>query len=126
MTPQLHKSLLAFVKEIEASVTERVTQKLRESYVQDVTAIVKDCLNKHELYSNNGAGWITIKDASVKYKMSVRAVGQHCNLFKGGDFKIERKWVGRHNMLNEKQFINAYDHKCRKSKPEFLKRKNAA
>lgn len=126
MTTQLHKILLAFAKELEASVTEKVTTRLRESYVADITAIVKDCLNKNELYLNSGDGWIAIQDASSKYRIGRKAIGEMCRLFKEGTFKIERKWIGRHNMLNEKQFLAAFDQKARKTKPKFLNRKKAA
>lgn len=52
--------------------------------------------------------FLTIKDAANKYKLSIRTVGEHCTLFKDGEYKIERKWVGRHNMINEKQFMEAF------------------
>jgi len=126
MTANMQKILLAFAKEIEASVTEKVTKRMRESYVQDITEIVKECLNKNELYSNSSAGWITIKDIAKKYKLSIRTVGEHCTMFKDGEYKIERKWVGRHNMINEKQFMEAFGKKGRLPRPEFLNRKKVA
>lgn len=126
MTANMQKILLAFAKEIEVTVTEKVTQRLRDSYVQDITAIVKECLNKNDLYSNSSAGWITIKEVAKKYKLSLRTVGDHCTLFKEGEHKIERKWVGRHNMINEKQFLEAFGKKGRKPRPDFLNKKKAA
>lgn len=126
MTPQLHKILVAFAKELETSVTEKVTQRLRESYEVDITAIVNTCLNKNELISNSGGGWLTINDAITKYRISRKTVTEMCRLFKNGDFIIERKWVGKHNLLNEKQFLAAFDQKGRKAKPAFINRKKAA
>lgn len=126
MTPQLHKILIALAKELEASVTEKVTQRLRDSYVQDITAIVSEVLNKTERYINSNICWITIQDAGIKYKLSRKAIGRMCKLFKEGAFKIDRKWIGKHNMLNEQQFIQSFDKKGRKSKPRFLTRKEAA
>lgn len=94
---------------------------MRETYVQDITAIVKDCLNRNELYSNS-AEWVTIKHISKKYSLSIRTIGQHCSVFKHGLHKIERKWIGRHHMINEKQFVAAFDYKARVPRLEFLNR----
>ena len=122
MRTSIHKIITNLVKELEASITEKVIEKLRDSYVGDVTAIVKDCLNNNELYSSNSGGWITIQDAAKKYKMSTKAVGDKCRIFKEGIFKIERKRIGRHHLLNEKQFIEACGQKVGKQTPNFLKK----
>jgi hypothetical protein len=128
MTPNLHKILKAFAKELTLEVTKEVTQRLRESYVDDVSAIVKEYLKSNEVYSNSGAKWISLANAAKNYGMSIKSVGRKCQLFKTGEYQIERKWIGGHNMLNEAQFLEACTVKM--GKPKFLenlkKVKNAA
>lgn len=123
MYPNLHKVLLTLAKEIETIVTQKVTDRLRASYEADITKIVKECLNHNDLYTNSAGGWITIKNVAKKYNLSIRTVGEHLTLFKTGEHMIERKWVGRHNMINEKQFMEAFGKKGRKPRPAFLNRK---
>lgn len=43
MSPNLNKILKAFSKKLAAEVTKIVTEKFRESYVADITEIVKSC-----------------------------------------------------------------------------------
>ena len=122
MTPKLYKIINSLIKELEISITEKVTKKLRETYVDDIRSIIKDCLRSDELLKSTSSGeWITIQDASSKYKMSKRAIGNKCRLFKEGTYKIERKWVGKHNLINEKQFLLACEQKEGKVVPKFLK-----
>lgn len=119
MSPNLHKILKALAKELTASVTEQVTQKLRETYVVDITAIVKECLNNNEIYKGSGAGFLTIEAICEKYKVSRKTVNNKCT-----QFAVERKQVGRHNLVNELQFLKAHDRPA--EKPNFLKNLKAA
>ena len=119
MSPNLHKILKALAKELTASVTEQVTQKLRETYVVDVTAIVKECFNNDEIYKGSGVGFLTIEAICEKYKVSRKTVSNKCTLF-----EVERKRVGRHNLLNELEFLKAHDRPV--EKPKFLNNKKAA
>ena len=119
-------SRLQYTKELTVDVAKQVTEQLRESYVADVTAIVKDYLNKNELYTNSEGGWITRAAAAKKYQMSVKTVGDKLKLFKDGVNKIERKKMGRHTMLNEKQFLKAFDQKGNKVKLKFLNNEKTA
>jgi hypothetical protein len=100
-------------------VNRQIIDHLRETYVADITAIVKDCLKRDELYSHSSE-WMTIQDATKRYHISRKSIGEHCRDFKTGPHKIERKQIGRHNMINEQQFLAAYDFKKKKPKLEFL------
>lgn len=119
MSQKINDILKALTKELGKEVNRQMVDQLRKTYVEDITAIVKDCLNRNELYSSSGE-WITIKHIAKKYHLSLRTVGDHCTMFKSGQHKIERKWIGRHNMINEKQFIAAFDYKARAPRPAFL------
>lgn len=109
---------------MEQSIIEKVLHQLRGIIVDDVTAIVKETLQKNVLYStiNAGGGWITIEDACKKYKVSRKTVTDKCKIFQKGQFMIERKWVGKHNLLNEQQFLKACEQKSGKVVPKFLKK----
>lgn len=119
MSPNLNKILKAFSKELAAEVTKMVTEQLRESYVADITAIVKDCLNNNELYKGSEVGFLTIEAICLKYKVSRKTVNNKCT-----QFAVERKQVGRHNLVNELQFLKAHDRPA--EKPNFLKNLKAA
>ncbi len=121
MSQKLNEILKALAKELAKEVNRQVVDQLRKTYVQDITSIVKDCLNRNELHSHS-AEWVSIKTICQKYQISIRTVGEHCTMFKNGQHKIERKWIGRHNMINEKQFIKAFDYKARAPRPAFLNR----
>ena len=126
MTPELNKILKALAKELTAEVTKQVTERLRESYVADVTAIVKDCLQKNEFLTDAGSGYLTIEAISKKYEVSRKTVTDKCRQFKEGAYKIGRKWVHGHNTVNEKQYVEACDYSSRKFKPKFLTKQKAA
>lgn len=119
MNQNLHKILAVLAKELTAEVTKNVTDRLRETYVEDVKAIVKEYINNNGVYSNSASGWITLNQVAKKYEMTIKSIGRKCLLFKTGKNQIDRKWVGKHNMLNEAQFLAACDIKM--GKPEFLK-----
>ncbi|MES2138266.1 MAG: hypothetical protein V4511_01060 [Bacteroidota bacterium] len=119
MSPNLDKILKAFAKELTVEVTKQVTERLRDSYVADVTAIVKDCLNNDEIYKGSGGGFLTIEAICLKYKVSRKTVNNKCT-----QFAVERKQVGRHNLVNELQFLKAHDKPA--EKPNFLKNLKAA
>ena len=119
MSPNLHKILKAFAKELTVEVTKHVTEQLRESYVVDITAIVKDCLNNNEIYKGSGAGFLTIEAICLKYKVSRKTVNNKCT-----QFEVERKQVGRHNLVNEIEFLKAHDKPA--EKPIFLKKLKVA
>ncbi len=114
MTPNLNKILNALAKELAVDVAKKVTEQLRESYVADVTAIVKECLNSDEIYKSSGVGFLTIEAICLKYKVSRKTVNNKCT-----QFAVERKQVGRHNLVNELQFVRAHDRPT--EKPSFLK-----
>ncbi len=120
MSPNLHKILIALAKELTSEVAKKVTDQLRVSLVGDITAIVKECLNNDELYKSSATGvWITIQDCATKYHTSRKTINNKCTLF-----NVSRKWIGRHNLLNEQEFLNAHDRPM--GKPDFLKRQKAA
>lgn len=102
MTPNLNKILKAFAKELTIEVTKQVTEKLRENYVADVTAIVKECLRNDEVLQGSGIGFMTIKALCEKYDVSRQTVSTKCK-----DFKIERKKAGLNKLVNERQFFDA-------------------
>ena len=113
-------------KELTAEVTKNVTEQLRESYVDDVTAIVKECLQKSEFLVDAGSGYITIEALCKKYGVSRKTVTDKCRQFKEGAYQITRKWVNGHNTVNEKQYVEACNISSRKFKPGFLTKKKAA
>lgn len=119
MTPNLHNILKALVKELALEVTKQVTEKLRESYVNDITGIVKECLNKNEFYKGSETGFITIEAVMEKYKTSRKTVWYYCKTF-----NVTRKKVGTHKLVNELEFFKAFDNPAKK--PDFLKDKKAA
>jgi hypothetical protein len=119
MSPELNKILKALTKELAVEVTRTVTEQLRESYVSDVTAIVKDCLNSNTIYQNSGTGFLTIDAICLKYKVSRKTVNNKCTLF-----QVQRKQIGKHKLVNELQFVQAHDRPA--EKPNFLKKKKAA
>jgi|ERR1035437_1728601 hypothetical protein len=102
MTPALQKILKALAKELTLQVTIDVTAKLRESYMKDVTEIVKSCLRNDEVLQDSGLGYITMKVIAEKYNVSERTVSEKCRLF-----KIDRKKSGRNKLVNERQFFDA-------------------
>lgn len=119
MSPNLHSILKAFAKELISEVTAKVTEQLRETYVNDITTIVKSCLNKVEIYKGTNTGFLPIATLCNKYKVSRKTVNNKCTLFGVG-----RKRVGRHNLVNEQQFLDAHDRPV--EKPKFLSRQKAA
>lgn len=119
MTPQLHKILKALAKELAVEVTKTVTEQLRESYVQDVTAIVKEQLRNDEVLQDSMLGYLTIEALVKKYEVSRQTVSEKCRLF-----KIERKKSGRNKLVNERQFLDAMQRPV--EKPKFLKDRKAA
>ena len=126
MTPELNKIFKALEKELTAIVTKQVTAQLRESYVEDVKAIVKDCLKNNDFINEAGSGFITIEALSKKYGVSRKTVTDKCKQFKEGFLKIERKWVNGHHTVNEKQYVEACDYSSRKEKPKFISKQKAA
>ena len=102
MTPALQKILKALAKELTVQVTKDVTAQLRESYVADVTAIVKTCIRNDEVLQDSGIGFMTIKALCEKYDVSRQTVSTKCK-----DFKIERKKAGLNKLVNERQFFDA-------------------
>ena len=119
MSLNLHKILKALAKELTVEVTNLVTQQLRESYVEDVTGIVKQCLNNDEIYKSSGVGYLTIQAVCEKYKVSRKTVTDKCTLF-----GIERKKSGKHRLVNEVQFLDALQRPV--EKPKFLTNQKAA
>ncbi|MGZ4055197.1 MAG: hypothetical protein ACXVPU_07315 [Bacteroidia bacterium] len=119
MTPEINKIVKAFARALTNEVTKTITQQLRESYVADVTAIVKECLNNNEILRDSGMGYLTIDDLCRKYHVSRKTVGDKCRLF-----NIERKKSGRMKLVNEKEFLNALQRPV--EKPKFLRNKDAA
>lgn len=117
MTKNIHKILQELTKALTVEVTKEVTTQLRKSYVNDITAILKDYLNKNEVLGGSNSGWLTLEDIATKYHISVRAVSYKCK-----QFDIERKQIGRHNLVNETQFLKAHDRPM--EKPQFLKQKS--
>lgn len=113
MTPNLNKILRVLVKELTVQVTYEVTKQVRESYVSDVTAIVKECINNSDIKLASNGGWITIEDCATKYHLSRKTVGFKCKLF-----GIKRKQLGKHKLLNEEQFLEAHNKPM--EKPKFL------
>lgn len=126
MTHELNKIFKDLTKELSADVTNKVTERLRESYVADVTAIVKDLLQKNDFLEDAGSGFITIEALCKKYGVSRKTVTDKCKQFKEGFLKIERKWVNGHHTVNEKQYVEACDHSSRKEKPKFISKRNEA
>lgn len=114
MTPQIQKILKALAKELTIEVTKKVTERLRESYVEDITGIVKDCLKNDEIYKGTETGFLTIEAICEKYKVSRKTVTNKCTLF-----EVERRRIGKHNLVNELQFFKAHDNPA--EKPQFLK-----
>lgn len=119
MSKSISKILYELEKALTVEVTNKVTVLLRETYVNDVTAIIKDYLNKNEVLGVNQTGWLTLNDIAKKYHISVRAVSYKCK-----QFDVERKQVGRHNLVNEAQFLKAHDRPM--EKPKFLQKRKAA
>ena len=119
MYTNLHKILKALAKELTIEVTNQVTEKLRGSYVADITAIVKECLSNDEIYKSSGVGFLTIEAICLKYKVSRKTVNNKCT-----QFELERKQVGRHNLVNELEFLKAHDKPA--EKPSFLRTLKAA
>lgn len=119
MTPEINKIVKAFAKALTTEVTKTVTEQLRESYVADVTAIVKECLRNDEIIKNSGIGYLTIDSLSKKYNVSRKTVGDKCRIF-----NIERKKSGRMKLVNEKEFLEAMQRPV--EKPKFLRSKNVA
>lgn len=116
MTSNLHKILKAFAKELTLEVTKEVTEKLRESYVQDITAIVKDCLKNNEFFKGAETGFMRIEDLSKKYGITRRTISAYCT-----QFQVSRNKVGKHNLVNELEFFKAFDNPAKL--PDFLKDK---
>ena len=111
----LSKILKALAKELTIEVTRQVTEKLRESYVADVTAIVKDCFKNNEIYNSSGAGFLTIEAISLKYKISTKTIGNYVK-----QFGVERKKAGRRKLIHEIQLLEAMQKPM--EKPKFLQK----
>ena len=125
MSQNLNKILQALAKELEASVIQKVTERLRETYVGDITEIVKETLRNDEFKSNSDVeSWITRNQAAEKYAVSTKTIDTHLKLFEVGIFKIDRMDMFGQKMINEKQFIESFKHK--RNKPKFLIKRKAA
>ena len=114
LTNNLNNLLKALVIELTSEITRSVTEQLRKSYVEDITGIVKECLRNDETYRNAGVGFLTANAICEKYKISRTTVSYKCRVF-----MVERKRVGRHNLINELQFLKTFDKPG--EKPKFLK-----
>lgn len=121
----LNKILKDLATELTVEVTKVVTERLRDSYEEDVTAIVKDWLSKDDAYRDAGVGFMSIEALAKKYETSRRTVNEKCRIFKEGDFKIERKWVAGKNLVNERQWVEACGQKAGRAVPKFLRDKEA-
>lgn len=106
-------------KQLTVEIADKVLEKLRESYVKDITGIVKEVIVKDELLSGSST-WMSIEQMAKKYETSRRTINERCRLFKEGVGQIERKWIAGKNRINEKQFIQSYDIKRRVELPAFL------
>lgn len=125
MSLNINRILKALAKELTVEVTNQVTEKLRETYVPDITEIVKETLRTDEFKSNSDVeSWITRNQAAEKYDVSTKTIDSHLKLFEAGIFKIDRLSMFGQNMINEKQFIESFKHK--RNKPKFLIKKKAA
>ena len=119
MSQKLDQIMKELGKELSADITRKVLEKLRDSYVKEITAIIKEVIFKDELLSNS-ASWMSIEQMANKYETSRRTISERCRLFKEGLGQIERKWIAGKNRINEKQFIQSYDIKRRVELPAFL------
>ena len=119
MSQKLDQIMKELGKELSADITRKVLEKLRDSYVKEITAIIKEVIFKDELLSNS-ASWMSIEQMANKYETSRRTISERCRLFKEGLGQIERKWIAGKNRINEKQFIQSYDIKRRSEIPAFL------
>lgn len=121
MSQKLDQIMKELGKELSTDITRKVLEKLRDSYVKEITAIVKEVIVKDELLSGSST-WMSIDQLSKKYQTSRRTVNERCRLFKDGKGQIERKWVAGKNLINERQFIQSFDIKRRVELPAFLLR----
>ncbi len=119
MSQKLDQIMKELGKELSTDITRKVLEKLRESYVKEITAIVKEVIVKDELLSSSST-WMSIEQMAKKYETSRRTINERCRLFKEGVGQIDRKWVAGKNLINEKQFIQSYDIKRRVELPAFL------
>lgn len=127
MSINLQKILKALAKELTVEVTKMVTEQLRETYVQDITTIVKDCLNNSQLIQDSLNGYITIEALCKKLGRSRTTITSKCTQFpEGSSLGISRKLVNGKNLVNEKEYIEASNYSSRKFKPKFANQKKAA
>lgn len=118
MTPAIQKILKSLVKELKSEIASEIRRELRESLEADIVSIVKEVMNSDDLKNSINAGWLTIADLGKKYHISRKTISLKCNLF-----KVARKQVGRHNLVNETEFLAAHDKPM--ERPKFLNRQYA-
>lgn len=118
MGPNLEKIVHSLVKELKTAITQDVLKKLREVLPTDIASIVKEIL-VNEPRATSLESWLTIDDICKKYHVSRTHVGDICRTF-----EVSRKRMGKHNLVNENEYMDAHDRPM--NKPVFLKRKNAA
>lgn len=99
---KLEEILQKLAKQITEDAVKIAKQEIRETRVSDIELIVKECLKKEPIYQESGAGYLTIDKICEKYKVSKMTVHRKCI-----EFKVERKRVGKHNLINELEFLKA-------------------
>lgn len=114
---KLDDILKELAKEIKADIARDVRAEMREIIVSDVKAIVKEEINKDQVYQNSGNGLITVSALSEKYKISKVTIYKKCRIF-----NVERKQVGKQKLVNEAQFLAACQEPM--SHLSFLKKEN--
>lgn len=112
---KLDDILKQLAEEITTNVTKAVKAEMRETIVSDLTAIVKEEINKDQVYSNSSAGFITVTALSEKYKVSKVTISNKCKIF-----KVDRIKVGKQKLVNEAQFLTACQEPT--SRLSFLKK----
>lgn len=109
------KRIDEIIKDFVDRIVVETKKELRNTYVQDVQQIVKEQLDKNQVYQGAGSGFLTIEAICEKYKVSRQMVSGKC-----AEFKVERKKVGKKNLVNEAQFLDACQNPS--PKPAFLKK----
>lgn len=112
---KLDDILKELAKEMKADISRDVRTEMREMMVSDVKAIVKEEINKDQVYSNSSAGFITVSALSAKYKISKVTISNKCKIF-----KVDRIKVGKQKLVNEAQFLAACQEPT--SRLSFLKK----